>query len=181
MKRSAATITFVSAVLVAPCHLLHRLRRWLRRRTLHDMGGRVPQVPLPRPAASGDQHKWYQLCQDTLKNGPNSYHVTFFVLMATRKALLRYDSAMSTINHLLQSATKPPPLLEHCKERYGKIMEQLPHCDFMKVKQEYYDAHLAVQSCLSELWSGYWSSPLCRVALVAMVAFQLGALLVDGK
>jgi hypothetical protein len=34
-------------------------------------------------------------------------------------------------------------------------MEQLPRCDFAAAKREYYDAHLAVQACLSGLWSGY--------------------------
>ena len=139
--------------------------------------------------------RWYQLCRDTLRSGPSAaQQVTVFALTATRKALLRYDATMAEIDRMLRrsSVAKPPPALERCKGRYGearglvaRITEQLAHCDFAAAKQEYYDAHLAVQACLSGLWSGYRGSPLHAAVSadldLTMVAFELGALLVDGK
>uniref|UniRef100_K3YLH0 Pectinesterase inhibitor domain-containing protein n=1 Tax=Setaria italica TaxID=4555 RepID=K3YLH0_SETIT len=132
--------------------------------------------------------RWYQLCQDTLRTGLNTAQVTFFALMATRKASLRYESyprSAGSARMLQTTSAMAKPPLEHCKQRYGaarglvdKIMEQLPRC--RRQAGVLRRALLAVQGCRSDLWSGYRSSPSpLYAAVLADLDLTVVALIVN--
>ncbi|CAL5004145.1 unnamed protein product [Urochloa decumbens] len=135
--------------------------------------------------------EWYKLCQDTLGSALDTSEVTFYALMATNQATLKYgDTINKVINPMLGAGNLPDTEREavsNCKGKYEEagaltksVADQLVGCDFRSGKQEYMDAEVAIQSCLDGL-SSFQFLPLYAIVSadrdLTMVALQLGDLI----
>ncbi|KAJ1267225.1 hypothetical protein BS78_07G040300 [Paspalum vaginatum] len=160
MKRGGM-VTFVSAVLLVSLALF----------TSGDACDKVPSMSREDAClkvGSNANKGWHRACQDALRSAPDTAEVTAYALMASRKALAKYNGTTKRIDDMLGDWNVTIQLkstLQTCNEQYGKarglmvgVAERLSRCDLAPAPpvMEEETAESVLNACALDLWLGEW-------------------------